>query len=89
MRETLIKLSPQLRNQAVARWELRLEPAQASEIECRSRLSWEGRPSRAQVYEPDYHLRQRRANFARWENSSTIFQLITMFSTSMPENRDR
>ncbi len=34
----------------------------------------EGRESRAQVYELDHHLRQRRANFARWESSSTNFQ---------------
>ncbi len=34
----------------------------------------EGHKSRAQVYEMDHHLRQRRANFARWEASSTNFQ---------------
>jgi glycogen debranching enzyme len=76
MRETLIKLSPPPTEiqERVARWEVRLEPLKQVEFEVSVTPYVEGQQSRAQVYEFDYHLRQRRANFARWEGSSTSFQ---------------
>ena len=76
MRQTLIKLSPrptQIQDR-VARWELRLEPLKRVELEASVTPMVEGQSSRAQVYDLDHHLRQRRANFARWESSSTSFQ---------------
>ena len=76
MRETLIKLSPapdQIQERVV-RWDLRLQPLKQVQLEL-SVTPWvEGRESRAQVYDLDHHLRQRRSNFARWESSSTHFQ---------------
>jgi glycogen debranching enzyme len=76
MRETLIKVSPtptEIRERVV-RWELRLEPLKRVEIELNITPFVEGRKSRAQVYEKDHQLRQRRANFARWEAASTSFE---------------
>ncbi len=75
MRETLIKLAPPGHiGEHVARWELHLEPLRRVQLEVSVTPRVEGRLSRAQVYEVDHHLRQRRANFARWEASSTSFQ---------------
>jgi glycogen debranching enzyme len=76
MRQTLIKLAPRPTEfqERGARWELRLEPLKRVELELSVTPFVEGRKSRAQVYEMDHHLRQRRANFARWEASSTSFQ---------------
>lgn len=75
MRETLIKLAPPGDiGEHVARWELHLEPLRRVQLEVSVTPRVEGRLSRAQVYEVDHHLRQRRANFARWEASSTSFQ---------------
>jgi glycogen debranching enzyme len=76
MRETLIKLSP-LPSQVqerVARWELRLEPLRRVQLELSVTPLVEGQTSRAQIYELDHHLQQRRVNFARWESSSSSFQ---------------
>ena len=76
MRQTLIKLNPAPNEiqERVARWELRLLPLKQVQLEV-SMTPWvEGRESRAQVYDLDHHLRQRRSNFARWESSSTNFQ---------------
>jgi glycogen debranching enzyme len=75
MRETLVKLSPRPAEiqDRVARWELRLEPLKRVELEISVTPFVEGRASRALVYDAPHQLRQRRANFARWENSSTSF----------------
>ena len=76
MRETLVKVSPkptEIRERTV-RWELRLEPLKRVELDVSVTPYVEGRKSRAQVYEMNHHLRQRRANFARWEATSTDFQ---------------
>ena len=76
MRQTLIKMTPPPTEvqERVARWELRLEPLKRVELEVSVTPMVEGQPSRAQVYEIDHQLRQRRANFARWEASSTSFE---------------
>ncbi len=76
MRETLVKLAPKPTDiqSRTARWELRLEPLKRMELEISVTPLVEGRPSRALVYDADHHLRQRRANFARWESSSTSFE---------------
>ncbi len=71
MRETLIKVSPkptEIKERTV-RWELRLEPLKRVELDLNITPLVEGRKSRAQIYEMDQQLRQRRANFARWEIS--------------------
>jgi glycogen debranching enzyme len=76
MRETLVGVSPtptEIRERVI-RWELRLEPLKRVELDLTVTPYVEGRKSRAQVYEMDHHLRQRRANFARWEATSTNFQ---------------
>jgi glycogen debranching enzyme len=76
MRQTLIKLAPkptEIQERAV-RWELRLEPLRRVQLEISVTPLVEGRESRAQNYDFDYQLRQRRANFARWESSSTSFR---------------
>ncbi len=76
MRQTLVKLAPQPTEvqERVARWELRLEPLKRVELEISVTPLVEGQQSRAQNYDFDYQLRQRRANFSRWESSSTSFQ---------------
>ncbi len=76
MRETLIKLSPRPTQvqERVARWELRLESLKRTVLEISVTPLVEACTSRAQVYDLDHHLRQRRANFARWETSSSNFQ---------------
>jgi len=76
MRETLLKLSPQPKEMrdGIIRWELNLQPLKRVEIELSVTPYVEGRRSRAQVYEMDHHLRQRRTNFSRWESSSTSFE---------------
>ncbi|HUI84134.1 MAG TPA: glycogen debranching N-terminal domain-containing protein [Candidatus Binatia bacterium] len=76
MRETLIRLAPRPTEiqERVARWDLRLEPLKRVELETSVTPLVEGRRSRAQVYDMAHHLQQRRANFARWEASSTSFQ---------------
>ena len=76
MRQTLIKMTPAPTEiqERVARWELRLEPLKRVELEVSVTPMVEGQASRAQVYEIDHQLRQRRANFARWEASSTSFE---------------
>ena len=66
--------SPPRIEERVVRWELRLEPLKRVQLELTVTPFVEGRKSRAQVYEMDHQLRQRRANFARWESSSTSFQ---------------
>ena len=76
MRETLIQVSPtptEIRERVV-RWELRLEPLKRVEIDLNVTPFVEGHKSRAQVYEKDHQLRQRRANFERWEAASTSFE---------------
>ena len=83
MRETLVKLSPtptEIRER-VARWELRLEPLKRVELDLNVTPLVEGRKSRAQVYEMDHQLRQRRANFARWEAAPPTSRPTTMSST--------
>ena len=76
MRETLVKVSPEPTEfqERCARWELRLEPLKRVELELSVTPFVEGQKSRAQVYEMDHQLRSRRANFGRWEASSTKFQ---------------
>ncbi len=76
MRETLIKVAPKPTEfqERSARWELRLEPLKRVELELSVTPFVEGRKSRAQVYEMDHQLRARRANYARWEASSTRIQ---------------
>ncbi len=76
MRETLIQFAPRPTEiqERVARWDLRLEPLKRVRLEMSITPLVEGRASRAQIYEFDHHLRQRRSNFARWEASSTNFQ---------------
>lgn len=76
MRETLIKVSPTPSEfqERSARWELKLEPLKRVELELSVTPFVEGRKSRAQVYEMDHQLRSRRANYARWEASSTKIQ---------------
>ena len=76
MRETLVKVSPKPTEiqERTVRWELRLEPLKRVELDLNVTPLVEGRKSRAQIYEMDHQLRQRRANFARWEAASTNFQ---------------
>jgi len=76
MREALIKVAPTPTEfqERSARWELRLEPLKRVELELSVTPFVEGRKSRAQVYEMDHQLRARRANYARWEASSTRIQ---------------
>ena len=75
MRQTLIKVSPVPAeiSQRTARWELRLEPLKAVQLEAWITPFVESRPSRAQNFDLNHQLRQRRSNFARWESSSTSF----------------
>ena len=76
MRRTLVKLSPTPSEfqERGARWDLRLEPLKRVELELSVTPYVEGRASRAQVYDMNHHLRQRRANYARWEAGSTGFE---------------
>ncbi len=75
MRQTLVKVSPVPAeiSQRTARWELRLEPLKAVQLEAWITPFVESRPSRAQNFDLNHQLRQRRSNFARWESSSTSF----------------
>jgi glycogen debranching enzyme len=76
LRHTLIKMAPnpaEIRDRA-ARWNLRLEPLKEVRLEITVTPFVEGRVSRAQLYELDPQLRQRRSQFARWEASSTRFE---------------
>jgi len=75
MRQTLVKLAPaptEVR-ECIARWELRLEPLKQVQIETSVTAFVQGRSSLARNYDANYHLQQRRSNFARWEASSTSF----------------
>ncbi|MGC2109131.1 MAG: glycogen debranching N-terminal domain-containing protein [Candidatus Korobacteraceae bacterium] len=76
MRGTFVRLSPvpEQIEERVVRWDLHLEPLKRIQLEFSVTPFVEGQKSRAQVYDLDHHLRQRRANFARWEGSSTRFQ---------------
>ncbi len=76
MRETLVTLAPKPTEfqERGARWELQLEPLKRLEIELSVTPFVQAQKSRAQVYDMDYHLRQRRANYTRWEASSTNFR---------------
>lgn len=76
MRQTIIRTNPPPTefHERCARWELHLEPLKRVQLELFVTPLVEGRKSRAQVYEMDHHLRQRRTNYARWEASSTNFQ---------------
>ena len=76
MRQTLVKLASNADANPRPRgaWDLRLAATEAvADWKCLITPLVEGRQSRAQTYDMAHHLRQRRANFARWENSSTSF----------------
>ncbi len=75
MRQTLVKVVPVPAeiSQRTARWELRLEPLKAVQLEAWITPFVESQPSRAQNFDLNHQLRQRRSNFARWESSSTSF----------------
>jgi glycogen debranching enzyme len=76
MRQTKVKLAPKptMTRDRTARWDIRLEPGKQVQLEISVTPLVHGRQSRAQSYDQDHHLRQRRANFSRWEGSSTNFR---------------
>jgi glycogen debranching enzyme len=75
MRETLVKLAPKptQMEERSARWDLRLEPLRRLQVEISITPFVEGCLSRAQDYDRQRHLQQRRSNLGRWEVSCTNF----------------
>ena len=75
-RQTRIKFSPppdEIRER-VATWQLHLEPLKRFEIEIHVSPYVEGRESRAHNFDFTAQLRQRRSNFARWQQDSTQYE---------------
>lgn len=75
MRQTLVKVSPDPSEitERTVRWHLRLDPLREVHLEITVTPFVEGRRSRANLYVYEHQLRHRRAQFARWEASSTKF----------------
>jgi len=74
-RQTHVRFSPAPYEivDRTARWQLRLEPLKRVEIEVQITPYVEGQESRAQNFNFNLQLQQRRSNFARWESDSTHF----------------
>lgn len=84
-RQTHIKLTPAPNeiHGRTAMWQLRLEPLKRVQIEIQITPYVEGRQSRAQNFEFETQLRQRRFNFSRWESESTHFASSNEVLTGM------
>jgi len=74
-RKTHIRLSPAPNeiHERTAMWQLRLQSLKRLQIEIQITPYVEGRPSRAQNFDLETQLRQRRTNFSHWQSESTQF----------------